>query len=482
MNLIKISFFLLLGLLIEFSHLYAQCNGEDAVEQPYCYNEDETKKLLTSFCPANEGEVVSINISGQTEECCDIINFYSGALGTSEDSEYGQLSGIFSNHIVFGRPDECLSMYINSDFSVNCSNSDFVPLSWTSSCVVPPPPLRGDFCNNPIPLCLNTSDEIKIKGSNKGSEAEAGNNYGCLFQEPEPTWCFFKIEQAGDLSIKIQGLEDDIDFAAWGPFSDEETMRASCGSLSAPESYEDAGEDFCSFSSENSETLIIKDSEVGEYYLLMITNQATTAQTITIIEENTSEASTDCSALDAFKVIDFEGLAVDRYNRINWTTNHEFNTAFHILERAENDSLNFFEIGRIGIQNPWLVSLNYTFDDQDPREYAWYRIRTVMQNGDNILSELILIERGRNGFHFKRIYPNPVRNLLVAEFIGIQGENVTLRVLDATGREIYREEIETFSGINTLEFDMNRFTAGVYVVFIENGTLRFSRRLVKADN
>ncbi len=107
------------------------------------------------------------------------------------------------------------------------------------------------------------------------SVAETGPDYGCLGSEPNPAWFFMQVQETGDLGFTItqntaynengepigDGL--DVDFIAYGPFTEAES---NCGDLTAANTVD------CSYSAAAIEEFTIPNAQAGEYYAVVITN------------------------------------------------------------------------------------------------------------------------------------------------------------------------------------------------------------------
>jgi PKD repeat protein len=168
--------------------------------------------------------------------------------------------------------------------------------------------LRGDFCAESDPFCTGEIYSFPA-GVNNGS-AEPGPDYGCLSSQPNPVWYHMRILQAGDITIEMVGTRTngdnlDIDFAIWGPYSDPVTpcpngLTANCttcpSNTSNPNFYPSGNLHDCSYSASNVEHAHIVDGEVGQYFILLITNYANAAGNITF-QKTAGDGETDCSIL-----------------------------------------------------------------------------------------------------------------------------------------------------------------------------------------
>ncbi|WP_175437455.1 T9SS type B sorting domain-containing protein [Crocinitomix algicola] len=148
---------------------------------------------------------------------------------------------------------------------------------------------QGPTCAEMEPICTDVGVSFT---AGVGAVSEPGNDYGCLFTQPNPSWYYLEISEAGDLEMELFA-DSDIDFIIWGPFDDLADAQSNCGTLGGPESpIVD-----CSYSGVAYETPEITGAEVGEVYILLITNYAAVVQDVTLGKIG-GEAETDCDIVD----------------------------------------------------------------------------------------------------------------------------------------------------------------------------------------
>lgn len=142
--------------------------------------------------------------------------------------------------------------------------------------------------STPSPYCIGLTYT-----SNVGTAIESGNDYGCLFSQPNPTWFFLKAETSGDIVMSLSAAYD-IDFIVYGPFDDMNELISLSGQHGvSPESPEVD----CSYSGTNNEIVTINGMVAGEYYLILITNYASIVQEITLAQTS-GTGSLDCSVMN----------------------------------------------------------------------------------------------------------------------------------------------------------------------------------------
>jgi hypothetical protein len=128
---------------------------------------------------------------------------------------------------------------------------------------------------------------------------------GCLYTTPNPSWFWMRVSEPGDINIHIASGAD-VDFIAWGPFtsieegcSDINLTSCSCpNNTSSPGFYPYAPDMIvdCSYSAAITENLHILNAQIGQVYILLLTNYANANTGISFIQ-NSGSGATDCDIL-----------------------------------------------------------------------------------------------------------------------------------------------------------------------------------------
>jgi PKD repeat protein len=151
---------------------------------------------------------------------------------------------------------------------------------------------ENDSCHTALPFCTGTIYTFP-GGVNTGS-AQSGPNYSCLSTQPNPAWYYMKIDQPGNITIRMSSDPSrDIDFCLWGPFPDPYLpcpMNNSQGGLTSQKVVS------CSYSPDDVENAVINGAQTGQYYILMITNYSNSPCEITF-QKTSGSATTDCTIL-----------------------------------------------------------------------------------------------------------------------------------------------------------------------------------------
>ncbi|HNP33331.1 MAG TPA: hypothetical protein PKN96_08565, partial [Flavobacterium sp.] len=151
---------------------------------------------------------------------------------------------------------------------------------------------QGANCAGATAFCAGGS-ALTFQNSTNTS-AQSGIDYECLGSQPNPAWFYMQISIAGNLDFHISqtdngGTPRDVDFIAWGPFS-----ASSCGSANLnPSTSVD-----CSFSPDPDEYFTITNAQVGQIYMVLLTNYSNQPGHITLTQTNggaPGAGATDCN-------------------------------------------------------------------------------------------------------------------------------------------------------------------------------------------
>ena len=115
----------------------------------------------------------------------------------------------------------------------------------------------------------------------------------CLITTPNPAWYYMEIDQNGSMVIDISqqnasGTGLDVDFILWGPFSSLNSACAGANPFPAGSAID------CSYSANAAETATIPNAQVGQVYVMLITNFSNQPGNITF-SQTSGSGSADCS-------------------------------------------------------------------------------------------------------------------------------------------------------------------------------------------
>ena len=177
---------------------------------------------------------------------------------------------------------------------------------------------ENDHCVNSNPFC--TSDVIEFESAYSGELADENADFGCVLSPRNPSWYHMRIHTGGQFVIHMEGHDPDngtnrdIDYCLWGPFDDP--YSPCLNDLTTNKIID------CNFSSSYSEDIYLgypenehqhqtghgtvnyHMPEVGEYYILMITNYSNQPCNITFTKTE-GVGETDCDIVIHTDIIGF---------------------------------------------------------------------------------------------------------------------------------------------------------------------------------
>ena len=160
--------------------------------------------------------------------------------------------------------------------------------------------------------------------------------------------------------------------------------------------------------------------------------------------------------------------SINKSNKITWTTANEKNTAWHQIERANNELAEFKPIGKIAAAGNSLSSLDYSFMDENPLFMSYYRVRTIDLDGKESISPVVSVERAVDRFSIEKLYPNPTNNILSIDIQSPESEEFTLNIFNSIGQIVLTKTIQITKGLTTETFDISNLSNGYFTFQLIN--------------
>ena len=291
-------------------------------------------------------------------------------------------------------------------------------------------------CANQVPICSGSPITFTANaGGTPAQTANPGNNYGCLFTTPNPSWYYLQIANPGNLVVDITAGSD-VDFAIWGPFPSIAAGQAACNNYAAPID--------CSYSTAAVEQVNVPNVLSGQVFVLLVTNYASIIQNIAV-NNGGGTATTNCSLLPLpVELTVWEGKHVSGVNKFNWTTQSETNNDYFLVQRTVDGSL-WETLGSLDGAGTTTAVNHYSFTDEKPFiQGAYYRLKQVDLNGNSRYSQTIFIKTEQ--LEELGCYPNPSKEIfqiLVPE--GVKHEKI--KIIDSYGRTLDAFQVDSESAI-----------------------------------
>jgi len=157
-------------------------------------------------------------------------------------------------------------------------------------------------------------------------------------------------------------------------------------------------------------------------------------------------------------------------NVINWKVTDEVNLVSYNVERSY-DGKEFSVIGtsKANQTNDYSYKDN-TFNTDNKTIY--YRIAAIDKTGNKTYSNVVSVQSSIVNSQLS-IYPNPVKDLLNLQLNNSKAKNITIQVLDMSGRVLITKQTLLNAGTNSLSLPVANLAKGSYIVAIkgEDGTM-----------
>jgi photosystem II stability/assembly factor-like uncharacterized protein len=176
----------------------------------------------------------------------------------------------------------------------------------------------------------------------------------------------------------------------------------------------------------------------------------------------TSEASCTNLITLPLTLISFTAQRNNTANLLKWSTADEINTDHFEIQRSSNGR-DFSAIGNIQSLNNGKITNNYQYTDNRPlKALNFYRLKMVDKDGKYTYS---LVRSINNTSSFDvTVYPNPVKNNLVLDFVSDKNTDMQVQIVNAEGKVVYSGKMWLAAGESKQTIDATAFSAGNYFI------------------
>lgn len=217
------------------------------------------------------------------------LTYYTNSLDATSITGAGALANpqAFSMSATTGV--QTMTIFVRENVADGCDIIYSLQLNVSANCNL------ANSCFSANSLCGSLG--VPFSNTVNIGNAEPGIDYDCLMSQPNPTWFFLPISQAGTLDFHISqtasnGMSGiDVDFICWGPFP-----GLACG----PANLNPASQVACSYSASPDEDFTIANAQPGQFYVLMVTNFSNQPGLITISQVNAGTPNSgdiDCTGI-----------------------------------------------------------------------------------------------------------------------------------------------------------------------------------------
>lgn len=177
------------------------------------------------------------------------------------------------------------------------------------------------------------------------------------------------------------------------------------------------------------------------------------------------------------ELLSFDAKPVGKRVDVSWATASELNTSRFEVEKSLANSGIFTKVGEMEAAGNSSVVRNYGPVVDNAVEYGntyVYRLKTYDRDGSFSYSEERTVTlTGINGVvELNQPSPNPVNSTSSISYSLSQSANVTIYVIDATGKEVAKlfDRMQT-AGTHNLNVNASNFASGAYQVVLRSGDI-----------
>ncbi|MBS1567237.1 MAG: T9SS type A sorting domain-containing protein, partial [Bacteroidetes bacterium] len=163
---------------------------------------------------------------------------------------------------------------------------------------------------------------------------------------------------------------------------------------------------------------------------------------------------------------------------LDWSTSSEQQTDHFEIEKSFDGS-RFIVIGSVAAAGNSQTLRSYHYTDAAPgNAVVYYRLKEKDIDGSISYSKVAIIHI--NASLLRAASPNPFDNDVSVQIELDRKQDITARLLDITGRQVYVHTATGNKGINTVQMQgLGSLTTGIYTLVIETGNDTFRQKLMK---
>ena len=185
-------------------------------------------------------------------------------------------------------------------------------------------------------------------------------------------------------------------------------------------------------------------------------------------------AVADASPLPV-ELLDLTARAEGDHNVVQWLTETEESLSHYEVEYSENGATDWRSIGTVEAEQSGAYRLTHTM----PTTVSYYRLRMVDLDGTQTLSGIVVVEREEDFLKLHHVWPVPTTDQLHVRFVSDSDREVTVTLLDLTGRVVLQTIYSAQASLNDLTLELQHLPAGTYHLQLRGDSLQLSEKVVK---
>lgn len=164
-------------------------------------------------------------------------------------------------------------------------------------------------------------------------------------------------------------------------------------------------------------------------------------------------------------------------NRLTWMTTNEKNFSHFEIEKS-SDGINFIGISTIKGKGGARETA-YMFDDTEVKAMQYYRLKNVDANGQFTYSSILRVNRD-DVTNTKVLFSNHVTTLLALRIIDLNARDLSIKIIDNTGRAIKTQNVKINPGENSFNISTGSISTGFYYLMLSADNYKRTFSFVKS--
>ena len=165
-------------------------------------------------------------------------------------------------------------------------------------------------------------------------------------------------------------------------------------------------------------------------------------------------------------LVSFKGECENNETELEFTVASQQNNDYFSIYRSQNTT-EWSAVGEIEGAGNTSTQMTYNWVDENPMSgYNYYRLVQTDYDGISEGFEPIAVRCESAPVDGYSVYPNPADGLLNIdiELENYQGDDVSIEVIDISGKIIQLQQVQLTRGYNHLEVDLSEIPSGVYMI------------------
>jgi hypothetical protein len=165
-------------------------------------------------------------------------------------------------------------------------------------------------------------------------------------------------------------------------------------------------------------------------------------------------------------------------NRLTWLTTSEKNFSHFEIEKS-SDGANFVRITTMAGKGGNSTETAYTFDDNEVKSLQYYRLKYVDADGQYTYSNILRVNRD-DVTNAKVLFSNRVTTMLALRIIDMNSDNLSIKIIDNSVREIKTQNVKISAGENSLNINTGSIPSGFYYLILSADNYKRTFSFVKS--